>query len=151
MTTFNLGERIRQVRLMEAKMGAMEEEFDAKVKPLKDWAVAARAEILKYLLDTGQKSANTEYGGVHWKEKVTYRVEDKDEYRRHVIGTEQWELLSWAAAAVACEEYTKEHGAPPPGTVRNGVILPYITAPTKKATRVSKANGASAPEANPQE
>lgn len=151
MAVFNLGERIKQVRAIEAKMDAMEEEFNVKVKPLKDFTIKARAEILKYILDTGQKSANTEYGGVHWKEKVTYRVEDKEEYRRHVIGTEQWELLSWAAASVACEEFTKEHGEPPPGLVRNGVIIAYITPPTKKPIRVSKANGAEAPEANPQE
>ena len=138
--TFNLGDAIRKVRAVEARIKQEEDAFEEKIKEFKDYAKAKRAEILSHLLATGQKSANTEYGTAYWKEKVTYQVRDKDEFKRHVIGMEEWELLSWAAASVAAEDYTKANGHEPPGLFRNAVVLPYITAPAKPALRVAKAS-----------
>lgn len=140
--TFNLGETIRQIRAIEAKMEAMEAAFKEKMEPFKEFAQQKRNEVLQHLRATGQKSANTEYGGAHWKEQIRYSVADKDEFRRHVIGTESWQLLTWAAASVAAEEFTTEHGEPPPGTKRSAVVLPYITPPTKPRTgKVVNDNG----------
>ena len=133
---FNLAERIRQVREIEAKVKQMEEEFDAKIKPYEDFADAARTQILQYLNETGQKSAATQYGTAYWKPKITYRLGDKDEFRRHVIGTEAWDMISWAAAGVACEEFTQTNGAPPPGLERNQVNILYINAPPKPRKKV---------------
>ena len=129
--SFDLGERIKQVRMAEAKMEAEQEELDAKQKPLNDWVNAARAEILQFLNQTNQKSANTEFGGCHWKPKTTWRVEDKDEFRRHVIGAEAWELLTWAATPSGCEAFIEEHKMAPPGVKPNTVNVLYITPPTK--------------------
>jgi hypothetical protein len=148
--TFNLGERIKQVRAIEAKIKLLEAELAEKLKPFRDFAFTGRAEILEFLNTTNQKSANTEWGTTYWKPKVTYRVEDKDEFRRHVIGTEQWELLTWATAGNAAEAFTEEHGEPPPGTVRNSVRILYINPPVKPRSRVTKASegsggGGSAP------
>lgn len=141
--TFNLGRAIMEVRAIEAKMKELEDEFNEKqIKPRKAYVDAKRTEILEHLNETGQKSAQTEYGGTYWKPKVTYRVQDKDEFKRHVIGMEQWELLSWAAAPNACEDFTNENAEPPPGTLRNSVNILYITAPTKAN---AKGNGASHP------
>jgi hypothetical protein len=148
MTTFNLAERIKQVRAVEAKIKAMMNELDEKLKPFEDFAEEGRAEILQFLNDTNQKSANTEFGTAYWKPKVTYRVADKDEFRRHVIGMEQWELVVWGAALNAAEAFTNEHGEPPPGCVRNSVNLLYINAPAKPRTKVANAStgkGASEP------
>ena len=61
---------------------------------------------------------------------------------RHVIGTEQWELVTWGTAAVAAEAFTNEHGESPPGTIRNAVNILYVTAPAKPALRVVKADTA---------
>jgi hypothetical protein len=138
--TFDLGTRIKQVRAAEAKMKAEEAELEAKQKPLKDWAATARAEILEFLNATNQKSANTEWGTTYWKPKVTYRVVDKDEFRRHVIGVEAWELVTWGAAGNAAEAFTEEHGTPPPGCERNSVRILYINPPVKPRTRVTKAS-----------
>ena len=127
-------------------MKADEAELAAKHKPLKDWTVAARTEILQFLNETKQKSANTEFGTAYWKPKVTWRVEDKEEFQRHVIGMEAWELVTWGAAGTTAEAFTKEHGEPPPGVVRNSVNLLYINAPAKPKTTVKKAsNGSGAP------
>lgn len=147
--TFDLGTRIKQVRALEAKIKAEEAALEAKLKDAKDWAVAARVEILEFLNATKQKSANTEFGTAYWKPKVTYRVEDKDEFRRHVIGMEQWELVTWGAAGNAAEVFTNEHGEPPPGCVRNSVNILYINPPVKPRAKVAKAstgNGAEPPD-----
>jgi hypothetical protein len=128
---FDLGERIKQVRMMEDYIEKKQEALDAELANHQKFVDMGRAEILAFLNQNNQKSANTEFGGCHWKPKITYRVEDKDAFRRHVIGAEAWELITWAAGAVNCEAFTEEHKMPPPGLVRNAVNILYITPPTK--------------------
>jgi hypothetical protein len=143
--TFDLGEYIRQVRAIEAKIKVLEAQLEEKLKPFREFSTTRRTEILEFLNQTNQKSANTDWGTTYWKPKITYRVEDKDEFRRHVIGMEQWELLTWATAGNAAEEFTIREGVPPPGTVRNSVRILYINAPVKPRTKVAKASAGSAP------
>lgn len=150
---FNVAERIKQVRAVEAKIKAMEDEFDERVKPFEEFTNKARTEILQFLNETKQKSTNTEFGTAYWKPKITYRVEDKDAFRRHVLGAEAYELITWAAAPVACEEFMGEHQQPPPGLMRNSVNILYVTAPAKPRKRTPKedtgvngANGANGQE-----
>jgi hypothetical protein len=145
MSTFNLAEAIMQVRAMEAKIEKMEDEFEAKMKPFEDFVAQQRTAIHAHLNATGQKSTQTPYGGAYWKPKITWRVEDKDAFRRHVIGSEQWELITWAAAGVACEMFTEEHKEPPPGLDRTAVNILYITAPVAPRKRKPKSNGVADP------
>ena len=135
---FNLAQAINEVRQIETKIKAAEEVFEQKLKDYKDYAAQRRAQILEHLNATGQKSASTPYGTAYWKPKITYRVEDRSEFMAHVIGTEQWELVSWGAAGTAAEAFTEEHGAVPPGTIRNAVNVLYVTAPSKAALKVVK-------------
>ena len=140
---FDLERAIYEVRSLEDKMEKMQEELDIKLKPLKDYAMQMRTAILKYLNDTKQKSAQTEQGGTHWRSKVTYSVQDREEFRRHVIGMEAWELIAWAAAPNACEDFTNEHGEEPPGLKRSATQILSITPPTKaNAAAAAKKNGA---------
>lgn len=128
---FDLGERIKQVRAIEDLIEQKENELATALEKHHKFVDNARAEILQFLNQTNQKSANTEFGGCHWKPKITYRVEDKDTFRRHVIGSEAWELITWAAGITNCEAFTEEHKMPPPGLVRNAVNILYITPPVK--------------------
>lgn len=141
----NIAERIKQVREVEQRMDQMDKDHEAKIKPFKDFATKARTEILQFLNETGQKSANSPFGTAYWKPRVTWQVADKDEFRRHVIGTEQWELLTWAAAGVASEEYTVKEGATPPGLKRNAVNILYVTAPVKPRKKVAGSEEVEAP------
>ena len=135
--TFNLAERILQIRQIEAKVKEMEDAFEEKVKPYEDFAEAARQQVLEYLNATGQKSAATANGTAYWKAKNTYRVEDKDAFRRHVLGTEQYELITWAAAPLACEDFFQVNNeVTPPGLVRNSIRILYVNAPAKPRKRV---------------
>ena len=129
--TFDLAERIKQVRMMEDLIEKRQEALDTELEQHYKFVEMGRAEILAFLNQTNQKSANTQWGGCHWKPKITYRVEDKDTFRRHVIGSNAWELITWASAPVNCEAFTEEHKMPPPGLVRNAVNILYITPPAK--------------------
>jgi hypothetical protein len=131
MASFDLAERIKQVRAVEKYIEDKEEELATSLEKHIEFVKLGRAEILQFLNQTNQKSSNTEFGGCHWKPKITYRVEDKDAFRRHVIGAEAWELITWASAPLNCEAFTEEHKMPPPGLVRNAVNILYITPPVK--------------------
>lgn len=135
MASFDLGERIKQVRAIERYIEDKVTELETSLKKHYEFVELGRAEILQFLNQTNQKSSNTEWGGCHWKPKITYRVEDKDAFRRHVIGAEAWELITWASAPVNCEAFTEEHKMPPPGLVRNAVNILYITPPTKSKAK----------------
>jgi hypothetical protein len=139
---FNLARAIYEVRQVELKVKTAEAALEEKLKDLKDYAAGKRTEILQHLNATGQKSANTPYGTAYWKPKITYRVQDKSEFMAHVVGMEAWELVTWGAAGTAAEAFTEEHGEPPPGTVRNSVNILYVTAPSKPALKVAKAEAA---------
>jgi hypothetical protein len=129
--SFDLGERIKQVRMMEDYIDQRQEALDAELEQHHKFVEMGRTEILAFLNQTNQKSANTEYGGCHWKPKVTWRVEDKEAFSRHVIGAEAWQLITWAAQPTNCEAFTAEHKMAPPGLIRNAVNILYITAPVK--------------------
>jgi hypothetical protein len=135
MASFDLGERIKQVRAVEAFIEQKQIELDDSLAQHHKFVEAGRAEILQFLNQTNQKSANTEYGGCHWKPKITWRVEDKEAFQRHVIGAEAWELITWAAQPTNCNTFTDEHKMPPPGLVRNAVNILYITAPVKSKAK----------------
>ena len=81
MSSFDLGERIKQVRMVEDMIEKKQEELDATLEQHHKFVETGRAEILAFLNTTNQKSANTEFGGCHWKPKITYRVEDKDAFQ----------------------------------------------------------------------
>jgi hypothetical protein len=127
----DIGTLIKQVREVEDTITKEQAALDLKLAGHHTFVEQARAALLAFLNSTNQKSANTEFGGCHWKPKITYRVEDKDAFRRHVIGAEAWELITWAAGAVNCEAFTTEHKMPPPGLVRNAVNILYVTPPVK--------------------
>jgi hypothetical protein len=138
---FNVAQRIKQVREVEARIKALEDELEEKIKPFEEFADKARAQILEHLNATGEKSAATEFGTAYWKPKTTYRVEDKESFMRHIIGSEEYGLATWAAAGVACEDFYEAHNkTPPPGLIRNSVRILYINAPAKP--RAKRGNGA---------
>lgn len=126
---------IKQVRAVEAKIKQIEAEYDDKIAPFEEFAKEGRATLLQYLNDTKQKSAATVEGTAYWKPKITFRVMDKEAFRRHVIGAEAYELITWAAAGVACEDFVTQNQEPPPGVERNAVNILYINAPPKPRKR----------------
>jgi len=148
--TLDVATLIKQVRAVEQRIKAIEQEYDDKIAPFEDFVKEGRATLLQYLNDTKQKSAATVEGTAYWKPKITFRVVDKEAFRRHVIGSEAYELITWAAAGVACEDFVTNNQEPPPGVERSSINILYINAPPKPRKR--KAATTAAPtEVTPEE
>jgi hypothetical protein len=138
VTTLNIAEIIKKLRRAEKKMKEMEAEYEAAIEPYKEMSEAGRAVLLKYLNDTGQRSAATVEGGCNKRTKVTYQVRDREDFKKHVIGSQSWEMIVWRANDAVCEDYVQAHKETPPGTYRNAIDILTITAPVKPKLRKMK-------------
>jgi hypothetical protein len=85
-------------------------------------------------------SIRTEEGTICRKEKASASLIDKDAFRRHVIGTESWDLLDWKANLTAARDFIKEHaGEKPPGVEISSKWTLSCTAPRKRKGSVAEA------------
>ena len=73
----------------------------------------------EFLSTTGQTSAVTPHGTIHWNTRYTAVLEDPDTFMRHVIGTGEYDLMERRASATAAQEYAKANGTLPPGVRLN--------------------------------
>jgi len=71
--------------------------------------------LLDHLNTIGGDSVATGSGTVYRNLKESCSLEDADSFMRHVIGTEQWELLERKASLPAVREFAAANGALPPG------------------------------------
>jgi len=71
--------------------------------------------LLKALNATHQQAAPTKAGTAYKKRWSSATVADKEAFRRHVIGTEDWDLIDWRANKTAVDKTVEENKEPPPG------------------------------------
>ncbi len=104
--------------------------------------------MLAYLEKVGASSINTLGGTVTRTERSSASLVDREAFRRHVIGTESWDLLDWKANLTATKDFIKEHaGERPPGVTISSKWTLGCTAPRKKAGAAHDAKGATEEEA----
>jgi len=60
--------------------------------------------ILGFLNASNQKNAKTTAGTATRVEDVSVTIKDADTFRRHVIGTQSWEMLDWRANKTAANQ-----------------------------------------------
>ena len=116
--TFDL--RIAQYHRLEAKIDEIETEQKEKLRPYKEAREKLRALMLGMLNDSGQESAKTSAGTVYKTTRSSASLEDPEAFKRHVIGSENWDLLDWKANLTAAQDFASANdGELPPG-VKNG-------------------------------
>lgn len=82
--------------------------------PMKD----IEAQLLDMLNKLGADNISTPSGTAYKKLSTSVTVADMREFRRHVIGTEEWGLADWRANKTTIDEMV-ENGEPlPPGLNR---------------------------------
>lgn len=74
------------------------------------------SQLLAHLKAAGTDSAKANNIGTAYKKRiVSVTVSDMNEFRRHVIGTEQWDLADWKANKTVVTELVDNDGVVPPG------------------------------------
>lgn len=75
--------------------------------------------MLDLLNGMGIDSISSPRGTVYKKVMTSVTIADAREFRRHVIGSEAWNLLDWRANKTAVNELIESGEALPPGLNRN--------------------------------
>jgi hypothetical protein len=80
---------------------------------------AIEAQLLDILNNLGSDAIKTKAGTAYKKLSTSVTIADATEFRRHVIGSEEWDLLDWRANKTAVNERVEEGGELPPGVNRS--------------------------------
>lgn len=99
------------------KMKEIQERHKAELAPYKEAMEKLEAFFLNSLTALGSDSMSShQYGTVYRSVRTSATLADPDAFRRHVIGSEAWDLADIRANAPAVAAFMNEHnGETPPG------------------------------------
>lgn len=127
-----LAKRIKQYRMIRDKLEQMEQDYESRRKPLLEVKARLVGWFDKFLTLTGQSSAVTVHGTVHWNTRYTAVLDDPQAFMDHVVGNQQFDLLERRANATAIKEYAEAHNILPPGVRLNPIRTVGVRKPTEK-------------------
>lgn len=107
--------RIEQYIKLRDMIKERDDAHKEAMKPYRETLEALNAVMLAHLNAIGGDSVKTAHGTVYKTVKRSASLEDADQFMRHVIGGEHWELLDRKANVSAVEAYVDENGVLPPG------------------------------------
>lgn len=129
-----LDARIDQLRQIKAKRKALKVAFIKSDEPFAEMETLLSGIVFKHLEALGVDSVKTSAGTAYRTEKSSVSLEDPDAFMRHVIGTQQFDLLDRKANVTAVKDFVKDHGHLPPGANLSTIFTLGVRAPTKKRT-----------------
>jgi hypothetical protein len=133
---FDLKEKIRKGRVVNAAIDAMEKKHEEELQPLQDLKKAIYGQIKDHMIAANMLSSKTEEGQAVMAHKKSYRVENQSEFMHHIIGTEDWETIVWAVKRSAAEAFENaNNGAMIPGVAKTEILELRLLAPEKKRVR----------------
>lgn len=115
----NLDQLVSDYLKMKDAIAAFDVKYEEKVGPVKALMNQVKEAILNTLNQTGQDSAKTAHGTAYKSVKTSATIEDQAAFRRHIIGSEAWDLVDWRANPTAVTTFINDEGnktkEPPPG------------------------------------
>lgn len=108
--------RVEQFVKLRDKLRELEDRHKAERKPYDEAMEQLRLIILGHLDAAGVDSITAKGVGTAYRTvRKSATIADGDAFRRHVIGSQEFDLCDWRANANAVEAFINQHGAPPPG------------------------------------
>lgn len=111
----NIETRIEQYVKLRDKIKELDDAHKDSMKPYRETLEKLNAVLLNHLNTVGVDSAKSASGTVYKTNKESVSLEDPAAFMRHVIGTENWDLLERKANLTACKEFAEENVTMPPG------------------------------------
>lgn len=107
--------RVEQYIKLRDLIKEKDDEHKKAMEKYRDALEQLNGVMLNHLNTIGGDSVKSEAGTVYRTTKRSASLEDADQFMRHVIGGEHWELLERKASLKAVEAYVEENGVLPPG------------------------------------
>jgi hypothetical protein len=104
----------RYIALRDRK-AEMKKQYEDQVAAVDGAMDKIEAYLLKTMTDQGVESVKTPFGTPYKTTKIGTPVQDWDEFRRYVIETGDWSILTRSVSKAAVKAYREEHGDLPPG------------------------------------
>jgi hypothetical protein len=130
-----LQEKVRKYENTKKAIEAMKAQHEEELKPLLELQQGLADQIKGFLIRIGSRFMKTKYGDPGIYTKTSFRVEDQDAFKTHVITHKAWDLLNWGVRRTTAESYNAVHNQYPPGVVVTKISELRVTAPTPTGTR----------------
>ncbi|QIG66905.1 hypothetical protein EVB41_074 [Rhizobium phage RHph_TM3_14A] len=111
----NIEQRVQQYIKLRDTIKEKDDAHKEAMKPYRELLEKLNGVLLQHLHTVGVDSARTGAGTVYRTVKKSVSLENPDEFMRHVIGTENYDLLERKASQAGVEDFVKENGVLPPG------------------------------------
>ena len=105
------------------------EEHAALLAPKKAAMEQIEGLLQVHMDKTGQIRGACNSGTFYTSTKYTVSIKDKQEFTRHVIGTENWDLVDWKCNVKAARDFEKENAAPLPGVAISAIAKVHVRRP----------------------
>src|SRR5579863_1345504 len=116
-----VSKRVAQYRMIEAKTKELDEAHAKSLEPLTKIKALLQGYFEQFLTTTGQQTAVTPGGTIHWNHRVTASLEDPAAFMDFVIAEKRFDMLDRRANATAVKDYAKQMGTLPPGAKLNSI------------------------------
>jgi hypothetical protein len=128
-----VSKRVAQYRLIDAKIKELNEAHEKSLEPLANIKNLLQGFFEKFLTDTGQQTAVTPGGTIHWNHRVTASLEDPQAFMDWVIANKRFDMLDRRANATAVKDFAEREHSLPPGAKLNSIRTVGVRKPGEKA------------------
>lgn len=111
----NIEARIEQYVKLRDMIAEKDKAHKVAMEPYREALEKLNSVLLNHLNTIGVDSAKSGSGTVYKTMKESVSLEDPSAFMRHVIGTENWDLLDRKANLKACKDFAEENVTMPPG------------------------------------
>jgi hypothetical protein len=128
-----VSKRVAQYRLLDEKIDALNDAHKAAMAPLANVKALLEGYFEKFLTSTGQQTAVTAGGTIHWNHRTTASLEDPQAFMDFVTANQRFDLMDRRANATAVREYAEKEHILPPGVKLNNIRTVGVRKPSAKA------------------
>ena len=127
-----IADRVGQYVLLRDKVSAIKDRHKQELAPFNEAMDQLEQIILSHLTANGLDNVKSEQGTAYITETKTASIADGAAFRRHVIGTQAFDLIDFRANKTAVAEFVASNGVPPPGVNYSVTLEIGVRRPTKK-------------------
>lgn len=107
--------RVAQYIQVRDAIKRMNDEHEARIKPLVDIQNMLTGWMQNFLEKAGADSIKTSHGTCYSTTRYSASLADPEAFMSFVLDNKAYDLLDRKANVTACRTYTDENGKPPPG------------------------------------